>query len=299
MKGIWAAVLTPVDAEYRPDATLAAPYYAGLLARGCDGINVLGTTGEAMSFAMELRRAYMEALAASGLPLERAMVGTGAASLGDAVTLTRAAFDCGFAAALVMPPFFFRDASDDGIVAFFDALLARATPPRGGVLLYNFPRMSGIAFTPALVDRLVGEFSDAIGGMKDSSNDAALQSEILARRPSFRVFPGSESDLLAALARGAAGCISGSVALWPELAQDGLRAPRSGASGRTRAQTRRARRLSVRGGRPLPDRGLARSGGVEPRDAAERAARRRAAPAVNGASRPLDFHFDRSSRPSR
>ncbi len=220
MTGIWAAVLTPVDAEYRPDATLAAPYYAGLLARGCDGINVLGTTGEAMSFAMELRRAYMEALAASGLPLERAMVGTGAASLGDAVTLTRAAFDSGFAAALVMPPFFFRDASDDGIVAFFDALLARATPPRGGVLLYNFPRMSGIAFTPALVDRLVEEFPEAIGGMKDSSNDAALQSEILARRPSLRVFPGSESDLLAALARGAAGCISGSVALWPELAQD-------------------------------------------------------------------------------
>ncbi len=161
----------------------------------------------------------MEALAASGLPMDRAMVGTGAASLGDAVALTRAAFDCGFAAALVMPPFFFRDASDDGIVAFFDALFARATPPRGGVLLYNFPRMSGIAFTPALVDRLVDEFPEAIGGVKESSNDAALQSEILARRPSLCVFPGSESDLLAALARGAAGCISGSVALWPELAQ--------------------------------------------------------------------------------
>ena len=212
MTGIWAAVLTPVDAEYRPDATLAAPYYAGLLARGCDGINVLGTTGEAMSFAMELRRAYMEALAASGLPLERAMVGTGAASLGDAVTLTRAAFDCGFAAALVMPPFFFRDASDDGIVAFFDALLARATPPRGGVLLYNFPRMSGIAFTPALVDRLVEEFPEC-----HRRHEGQLERRGAAiRDPRAPAVPSRVSRLGERLARGArrAGPPAASRAAW-------------------------------------------------------------------------------------
>jgi 4-hydroxy-tetrahydrodipicolinate synthase len=147
------------------------------------------------------------------------MAGTGAAALGDAIRLTAAAFRLGFGAALIMPPFFFRDASDDGIVAFFDELFAQSNPPQKRVLLYNFPRMSGITFRAALVDRLVAEFPEAIAGMKDSSNDAALQTQVASSHRNLALFPGSEADLLAALQRGAAGCISGSVALWPELAQ--------------------------------------------------------------------------------
>jgi 4-hydroxy-tetrahydrodipicolinate synthase len=218
--GIWSAVLTPVDAGLAPDAATALPYYRELLQRGCDGINLLGTTGEAMSFSADQRVAFMEAVASSGLPMERTMVGTGAASAADAARLTRQAFACGFAAALVMPPFFFRDASDDGIVHFFETLFARTNPPPASVLLYNFPKMSGIAFHPALVDRLLREFPGIFAGMKDSSNDARLQAEILSNHPGLAVLPGSEADLLAAKSRGASGCISGSVALWPELARD-------------------------------------------------------------------------------
>jgi 4-hydroxy-tetrahydrodipicolinate synthase len=218
IRGIWSAVLTPIDRDCSPDAALAVPYYRGLLERGCDGINLLGTTGEAMSFGVPQRLRFMEAIAASGLPMERVMAGTGAASIADAMELTRGAFGCGFAAALVMPPFFFRDATDDGVLAFFERLFGRANPPRKGVLLYNFPRMSGIAFRPALVERLLEHFPETIAGMKDSSNDARLQSELLARHEGFAMLPGSESDLLAAKRRGVAGCISGSVALWPELA---------------------------------------------------------------------------------
>jgi 4-hydroxy-tetrahydrodipicolinate synthase len=218
IKGIWSAVLTPVDADLSPDAKRAIPYYGELLQQGCDGLNVLGTTGEAMSLSVAQRAQFMEALASSDLPRTRMMVGTGAASLADAVLLTRLAYDWAYAAALVMPPFFFREAPDDGILAFFDTLFTRTQPPRNGVLLYNFPRRSGITFHPALVDRLLEEFPGTIVGMKDSSNDAQLQTEILARHPELVVLPGSESDLLAARRRGAAGCISGSVALWPQLA---------------------------------------------------------------------------------
>jgi 4-hydroxy-tetrahydrodipicolinate synthase len=217
--GIWAAVLTPVDAGLSPDAPRAVPYYRELLQRGCDGLNVLGTTGEAMSFGAEQRVGFMEALASSGLPTDRVMAGTGSASLADAVRLTSAAFALGFTAALVMQPFFFRDAADDGVVAFFDALFARTNPPKKRVLLYNFPRMSGITFHAGLVDRLLEEFPDRIAGMKDSSNDAHLQAEILEKHSDFAILPGSERDLLAAKRRGVAGCISGSVALWPKLAQ--------------------------------------------------------------------------------
>jgi 4-hydroxy-tetrahydrodipicolinate synthase len=148
------------------------------------------------------------------------MCGTGAASLTDSVRLTRAAGELGFAAALIMPPFFFRDATDDGVLQFFDRLLAGVGTIRTAILLYNFPLMSGITFHPDLIDRLLTAFPGAIGGMKDSSNDRALQREILTRHPELRVFPGSEEYLLEAKSYGAAGCISGTVCLWPRLARD-------------------------------------------------------------------------------
>jgi 4-hydroxy-tetrahydrodipicolinate synthase len=217
--GIWAAALTPLTADLQPDAAKATNYYRELLDNGCDGINVLGTTGEAMSLSVGQRVQYMQSLASSGLPMARMMAGTGAAALDDAVELTRTALDCGFAAALIMPPFFYREASDDGIAAFFDTLLARAKPPRKSVLLYNFPRMSGVVLHADLVDRLVAASGDRIFGMKDSCNDAQLQSELIGRHRGLSIFPGSESDLAEAKKRGAAGCISGSVALWPQLAK--------------------------------------------------------------------------------
>ncbi len=219
LRGIWSAVLTPIDERCQPDAARAIAYYRDLLEGGIDGINLLGTTGEAMSFSADQRLRLMEAVAAA-LPRERAMCGTGAASLADTVRLTRGASELGYAAALVMPPFFYRDASDDGIVAFFDQLFAQAGALRCAIVLYNFPSMTGITFSTQLVDRLTSEFPGVIGGMKDSSNDQALQQALLARHPELRIFPGSEAYLAQAKSYGAAGCISGSVCLWPRLAND-------------------------------------------------------------------------------
>ncbi|MGB8520052.1 MAG: dihydrodipicolinate synthase family protein [Candidatus Tumulicola sp.] len=219
LQGVWAAVVTPIDASYAPDAAKAIPYYGDLLATGCDGVNLFGTTGEAMSFGAGQRCAMMETVARSGLPMDRIMVGTGAASLDDAATVFRQAVELRFAGMLVMPPFFYRDAGDDGMMRFFDALFARVPAPPGRVILYNFPLMSGMTFHPDIVERLMAAFPRAIGGLKDSSNDRALQAELLARHPELAVFPGSEHYLGDAVAGGGAGCISGSVALWPELAQ--------------------------------------------------------------------------------
>ncbi len=217
LRGVFSAVLTPFDSDLRPDAEKAIPYYRSLLERGCDGLNVLGTTGEAMSIGLADRRRYMERIA-SALPAQQLMTGTGASALADAVHLTRAAFDLGFAAALIIPPFYFREVDDEGIVRFFGELFDRTQPPQNGVLLYNFPRMSGITFHAALVERLVREFPGIIRGVKDSSNTIELEREIHGRCPDLDVFPGSESLLADARADGLAGCISGSVALWPELA---------------------------------------------------------------------------------
>ena len=223
LSGIWSAVLTPVTETLQPDAIRAIEYYGELLEAGCDGITILGTTGEAMSFSAKQRVTFMEAIAQS-LPLNRLMVGTGAASLDDAIVLTSAAFQIGFAAALIMPPFFFRDVNDDGIVRFFDQLFAAAKHGgTGQVLLYNFPRMSGITFHAALIERLVRAYPELIAGFKDSSNDCALQATAIKAHSHLAVFPGSEDYLIEAKAYGAAGCISGSVCLWPRLAQDVFR----------------------------------------------------------------------------
>jgi len=216
IRGIWSAVPTPIDAQYAPDTHRAVAFYRELLANGCDGINLLGTTGQAMSFDVAARRGLMHAVAESGIDGARVMCGTGAASLNDAIALTLTAHDAGFAAALVMPPFFYRDAGDEGIVRFFDALMNATT---GHIILYNFPRMSGIAFHLGLVSRLLEDYPGRVIGIKDSSNDRAYQQSVIARHPSLAILPGAESYLSEALEYGIAGCISGSVALWPALAQ--------------------------------------------------------------------------------
>jgi 4-hydroxy-tetrahydrodipicolinate synthase len=235
LSGVWAATLTPVDARLQIDTARATAYYAELLEAGCDGVNVLGTTGEAMSFGVDQRTALMGAVAAA-LPCERVMAGTGAASLADTIRLTRCAMDVGFRAALILPPFFFRDASDDGIVRFYDELLRAVPQSHGRLLLYNFPKMSGITFAPALVRRLTTEFPGAFAGVKDSSNDRALQAALIEEFPPLRIFPGSEGYLREAVARGAAGCISGTVALWPANARRTLLSDRSFADALAKAR---------------------------------------------------------------
>ena len=244
LTGIWSAVLTPVGENYEPDAARAVAYYRDLLRDGIDGINLLGTTGEAMSLGAEQRLRLMEAVAA-GVPHERTMCGTGAASLADTVRLTRAAGELGFAAALIMPPFFYRDASDDRILRFFDALLSRIGTLRSTIVLYNFPRMSGVTFTSDLVDRLIEAFPGTISGMKDSSNDVALQQKLLERHPELRVFPSTEETLIEAKRYGAAGCISGSVCLWPQAAHAAY------AQGDTSAATAVAQARAALTGAPL------------------------------------------------
>ncbi len=203
-----------------------------------------------MSFGAAQRLRFMETIASSGLPMERVIVGTGAASIADAVRLTRGAFEYGFAAALVLPPFFLRDASDDGILTFYDALITRTNPPRRGLLLYNFPRMSGVSFRPPLVARLLQHFPESIAGMKDSSNDPQLQSALLRANPDFVRSSGirerparrdrpRRGRMYLRQRRPLAGARPG-----------GLQRRRRGASWRTHATARRARRSAVCAGTP-------------------------------------------------
>src|SRR5215212_10113068 len=126
LRGVIAAIATAVDAHGAPDLTRSVALARYLLANGCDGLNVLGTTGEATSFSVEQRKTVMSAYREAGLPLDRLMVGTGAASIADAIALTRHAAELGFAGALVLPPFYYKGVPDDGLFAYVE-LIVQAT----------------------------------------------------------------------------------------------------------------------------------------------------------------------------
>src|SRR5437763_2582063 len=123
LRGVIAAIATAVDENGEPDCARSTALARYLLDNGCDGLNVLGTTGEATSFSLAQRCRLMSAYRSSGLPLARMMVGTGAAATDDAIALTRHAAELGFAGALVLPPFYYKGVPDDGLRAYMAAVI--------------------------------------------------------------------------------------------------------------------------------------------------------------------------------
>ena len=208
LSGVIAAVATPVEGDGAPDLKRAVKLARHLLENGCDGLNVLGTTGEATSFSLDERRSVMSAYKKEGLPLDRLMVGTGAAAMSDAVALTRHAAELGFAGALVLPPFYYKDVSDDGLVAYIDTLVKATSTRPIPIYLYHFPAMSGVPWHVALIRRLLDSYPFRMAGLKDSSGDMAYARSAAAISKDFAVFPSNEATLLEARGRAFAGCIS-------------------------------------------------------------------------------------------
>lgn len=214
LSGVIAAIATPVQQDGTPDLDRVLKLARFLLDTGCDGLNVLGTTGEATSFSVAERISVMRAYKENGLPLERLMVGTGAAAVADAVALTRAAEELGFGGALVLPPFYYKGVSDDGLAAYVDAIV-RAT--RLPIYLYNYPAMSGLPWQVPLVARLIKAHPGRIVGLKDSSGDMAYARAAAALGNGFAVFPSTEAALIEARGGAFAGCISATANLNADL----------------------------------------------------------------------------------
>ncbi len=225
LHGVIAAIATAIDASYEPDSARSIDLARFLLDNGCDGLNVLGTTGEATSFSLEQRRRVMSDYAASGLPLDRMMVGTGAAALADAVALTRHAAELGFAGALLLPPFYYKGVHDDGLVAGIEAIVNATAARPIPIYLYHFPAQSGLHWHVALIRRLLDGFGERIVGLKDSSGDMAFAREAASVMPRFKVFPSTEAALPQARSGPFAGCISATANLNADLC---ARAYRSG-----------------------------------------------------------------------
>ena len=218
--GVNAALITAVHADLSPDHERTAHLAKWLLANGCDNIGVLGTTGEANSFGLQERREILERLVAHDIPVTRMMPGTGFTNLADTVEMSRHARDLGCPGVLILPPFYYKDPTEEGLYAYFSEVIERIG---GGlaIYLYHFPAQSAVPLTVPLVGRLLEAFPGVVRGLKDSTGDVAQGEAYLSAFASrgFELYPGGDSLFQHLLGRGAAGCITAATNLTARFAQ--------------------------------------------------------------------------------
>ncbi|MGB6104099.1 MAG: dihydrodipicolinate synthase family protein [Pusillimonas sp.] len=216
LRGVYAPVLTPFDDNLEPHTTRFVAHCRWLVDNNA-GLAIFGTNSEAASLSIAERLALTDALLEAGIPAASLMPGTGSSSLIDAVTLTRHAVENGAPGVLVLPPFFYKGVSDDGLFAYYSEIIERVGDERLAIYLYHIPQMSYAPISLDLIERLLARYPDSIAGAKDSSGDWNNSKAMIDTfaAAGFDVFPASESFLSRALPLGGAGCISATVNVNP------------------------------------------------------------------------------------
>ncbi|MBF0355671.1 MAG: dihydrodipicolinate synthase family protein [Alphaproteobacteria bacterium] len=207
-KGVWAAALTPLAPDLSPDIPALAAHCRWLLDKGCDGLAVLGTTGEANSFTLVERLAMLDGLSKAGIPGANLMPGTGCCALPDTVALTKKALQIGAQGVLVLPPFYYKNVSEDGVFASYARIIEEVGDSRLKLYLYHFPKMAGVAITKSLIERLMKAYPGVIAGLKDSMGDLEHTLDLVKTFPELSIMAGYDDGLLPVLEAGGAGCIT-------------------------------------------------------------------------------------------
>jgi 4-hydroxy-tetrahydrodipicolinate synthase len=209
IRGVLSPVVTPFSKDLSPDPVRFIAHCRWLLTQNC-GLAVFGTNSEANSLSVNERIALLDSLLAADVDPARMMPGTGCCALTDTVRLTEHAVKAGCAGVLMLPPFYYKDVSEEGLYRNFAEVIERVGDARLRVYLYHIPQVSRVPISLALIDRLLQRYPGTIAGIKDSSGDWNNTQAMLERfQPrGFDVFSGSETFLLATLRAGGAGCIS-------------------------------------------------------------------------------------------
>jgi 4-hydroxy-tetrahydrodipicolinate synthase len=207
---VLAPVITPFDRDLDPDPIRFARHCRWLLAHGCRGLAVFGTNSEANSLSLDERTALLDALVEAGVPASALMPGTGCCALTDSVRLTAHAVKLGCAGVLMLPPFYYKEVSDEGLFRSFAEVVERVGDARLRLYLYHIPPVAQVPITLGLIERLLAAYPGVVVGVKDSSGDWSNTKAMLDRfaASSFDVFVGSEEFLLANLRHGGVGCIT-------------------------------------------------------------------------------------------
>jgi 4-hydroxy-tetrahydrodipicolinate synthase len=208
--GVLVPVLTPFTPGGDPDSGRFVAFCRWLLDQGAAGLSIFGTTSEANSMAAAERMALLDRLIEAGIPAQRLMPGTGACSVTEAASLVRHAVGHGCGGVLMLPPFYYKGVSDDGIFAFISGVIDKVASPALRIYLYHIPPVAQVGYSFDLVGRFIAAYPETVVGLKDSSGDWSNTAALLERFPGFAVFPGSEVFLLDALRKGGAGCITAS-----------------------------------------------------------------------------------------
>src|SRR6476661_8709598 len=209
IRGVLAPVVTPFKDDLSPDSQRFIAHCRWLLSQNC-GLAVFGTNSEANSLSMEERAMLLDELVAAGVDPSRMMPGTGCCSIAETVKLTAQAVKHGCAGVLMLPPFYYKGVSEEGLYRYFSEVVQRVGDARLKIYLYHIPPVAVVGITTGLVERLLAAYPNAIAGMKDSSGDWNNTSMFLDAfaKTGFDVFVGSESFLLANMRNGGVGTIS-------------------------------------------------------------------------------------------
>ena len=235
IRGFWVATTTPLSADGSVDHASLARHVLGLFAQGVDGAVIFGTTGEGTSFSAAERVATIEALLKAGVAPSRIGLGGGFPALTDTIAMTRSALGLGLTHVLMLPPYFYRDVTPDGIEDAFAAILDGVADDRLRTTLYNIPQVSGVGVPAAVAAKLRARYGKIVAGVKDSSADFKQFQAYRAAAPDLAVTVGNEADIARAIAEGGAGTICGMANIACGLVQEMLRGP--GAEARMKAAT--------------------------------------------------------------
>jgi len=208
VRGVWAAALTPLHADLSINLDQLIAHTHRLYEQGCDGVAILGTTGEANSFSMHERLSLIERAGAEAFSADRIMVGVGCCAQAETIELSRASIEAGFPNLLMLPPFFYKGVSEEGLFRSYADIIEKLNDDRARIIVYDIPPMTGLEMSVDLLERLRNAFPNIIAGVKDSSGKWEDMEEACERLPNFSVFAGTEKYLLPILRAGGAGCIS-------------------------------------------------------------------------------------------
>lgn len=206
--GVYCAAATPLDENLMPDHRRLADHARRLIADGCHGVAMLGSTGEANSFSLHERKAMLEAVVESGVSAEKLLPGTGVPAFPETIELTRHALSQGVRTVVMLPPFYYKGVTPQGLIDSYSRIFDGIGDNRLQVILYHIPPIAQIAISPEVISALIEKFPGVIVGVKDSGGDLEHMKMLVQSFPNLSILAGADPFMLPLLREGGAGCIT-------------------------------------------------------------------------------------------